>query len=130
MNQYYTATWMMYTVLVLTSQCESNNTRKDSEVIKSTGHLPIKMWQYGLQSEKGTNKKKRCHVLFSVQSRMEQKILIRIYLFILFFNAWIRVSNLSDSKFKKDRKGSFFLLQYYSLNTVTELEKSEKVLEN
>lgn len=43
---------------------------------------------------------------------------------------WIRASNLSDSRLEKDRKGSFFLLQYYSLNATTELEKSENVLEN
>lgn len=69
-------------------------------------------------------------MFFSMQSWMEQKRLIGIYLFILLFSVWITASNLSDSRFRKDRKDSLFLLQYYSLNTATQPEKSENVSEN
>lgn len=49
---------MLYTVLVRTSQSGYNSIGKGSEevsrVIRSIGHLPIKMWQCGLQFENVT----------------------------------------------------------------------------
>lgn len=65
-------------------------------------------------------------VLYAV---MSGTVKIHRDLFICFTLLFIvRTSNLSDSKFKKDRKGSFFQLHDYSFNTAMGFKWSENLL--
>lgn len=57
-------------------------------------------------------------VLYVIRDGTEKVNTDLFFYFTLLFSVQARASNLSDSKFKKDRKGSFFLLHDYSSNTL------------